>query len=75
MDDNAIQKIIDRQEITDGLHWYTRWVDLNRVDKQVQIFTEDARITFYGEDEWIVGRDNIEAMLTPAVSRYAATHH
>ncbi|MCH1512679.1 MAG: nuclear transport factor 2 family protein [Acidimicrobiales bacterium] len=75
MNDNAIQEIIDRQEITDGLHWYTRWVDLNRVDKQVQIFTEDGRITFYGEDGWTVGRDNIEAMLVPAVAKYTATHH
>jgi hypothetical protein len=75
MTDEAIQQILDRQAITDGLHWYTRWVDLNRVDKQVEIFTEDGRITFYGDDDWTVGRDNIEAMLTPSVARYAATHH
>lgn len=75
MTNDALQEILDRQAITDGLHWYTRWVDLNRVDKQVEIFTEDARITFYGDDDWVVGRDNIEAMLTPSVARYVATHH
>ncbi|MGI9621816.1 MAG: nuclear transport factor 2 family protein [Acidimicrobiales bacterium] len=75
MESTTIQQLVDRQDIVDGLHWYTRWVDLNRVDMQVQIFTDDARLTFYGDDEWIVGRDNIEAVLTPSVARYAATHH
>jgi hypothetical protein len=80
MDDNAVsshavQQLVDRQAITDGLHWYTRWVDLNRVDKQVEIFTDDGRITFYGDDAWTVGREAIQAMLTPGVAKYAATHH
>lgn len=75
MDENALQQIIDRQAIEDGLHWYTRWVDLNRVDKQVEIFTEDGRLTFYGDDGWTVGRDAIEALITPAMTRWAATHH
>ncbi len=33
MSEEALQQLLDRQEITDGLHWYTKWVDLNRVDK------------------------------------------
>jgi hypothetical protein len=75
MEADVLQQLADRQEIIDGLHWYTRWVDLNRVDMQVQIFTEDARLTFYGDDGWIVGRDNIETVLTPSVARFEATHH
>jgi hypothetical protein len=75
MNDDLLQQMVDRQAITDGLHWYTRWVDLNRVDKQVEIFTDDGRITFRGEDNWTVGRDNIEALITPLVALYKATHH
>lgn len=75
MDENTLQQLVDRQAITDGLHWYTRWVDLNRVDRQVEIFTEDGRITFRGDDNWTVGRANIEALITPLVAAYAATHH
>ena len=50
MNDDKLQQLIDRQAITDGLHWYTRWVDLNRVDMQVQIFAEDGRISFGGDN-------------------------
>ncbi len=75
MDDTALQQILDRQAITDRLHWYTRWVDLNRVDKQVEVFTDDGRLTFYGDDAWIEGRDAIQATITAAVARYEATHH
>lgn len=75
MTDDILQQMMDRQAITDGLHWYTRWVDLNRVDKQVEIFTEDGRITFRGDDAWTVGRANIQTMLTPLVEIYQATHH
>jgi len=75
MNDEILQQMIDRQAITDGLHWYTRWVDLNRVDKQVEIFAEDGRITFQGDDAWTVGRANIEALITPLVAIYQATHH
>ncbi|MGE0666990.1 MAG: nuclear transport factor 2 family protein [Sphingomonadales bacterium] len=74
MNDDVLTQMLDRQAITDGLHWYTRWVDLNRVDKQVEIFTEDGRIKF-GGDAWTEGRDNIEALITPLVQVYAATHH
>ncbi len=74
MNDEILRQIVDRQEITDGLHWYTKWVDLNRVDKQVQILTEDGRLSF-GGGHWIEGRDNIEALITPLVQVYAATHH
>ena len=70
-----MRELLDRQAITDGIQWWTKWVDLNRIDKQVQILTEDGRLTFYGDDEWIVGRDKIEAMLVPSVARYSATHH
>ena len=75
MKDEILQQMLDRQAITDGLHWYTRWVDLNRVDKQVEIFTEDGRITFTGDDAWTVGRANIETLITPLVALYQATHH
>lgn len=75
MDEAQLQQLLDRQEITAGLHWYTRWVDLNRVDKQVQIFTNDGRITFYGDDAWTEGREAIETMITAGMHRYEATHH
>lgn len=75
MNEDLVQQMLDRQAITDGLHWYTRWVDLNRVDKQVEIFTDDGRITFQGDDAWTQGRDNIEALITPLVAVYKATHH
>lgn len=76
MNEEILQQIVDRQAITDGLHWYTRWVDLNRVDKQVEIFTDDGRINFRGGDDgWTQGRANIQALITPLVAIYQATHH
>ena len=75
MNDDMLQQIVDRQAITDGLHWYTRWVDLNRVDKQVEIFAEDGRITFSDDNSWTVGRKNIETLIAPLVAAYQATHH
>jgi hypothetical protein len=75
MNNDMLQQLVDRQAITDGLHWYTRWVDLNRVDKQVEIFTEDGRISFASDDDWTEGRANIEALIAPLVAAYQATHH
>jgi len=75
MNDDMLQQIMDRQAITDGLHWYTKWVDLNRVDKQVEIFAEDGRITFSDDNGWTVGRANIETLIAPLVAAYKATHH
>ena len=75
MNDDMLQQIMDRQAITDGLHWYTRWVDLNRVDTPVEIFTDDGRITFSDDNSWIVGRANIETLITPLVAAYKSTHH
>lgn len=74
MTDTAVQQILDRQAITDGLHWYTRWVDLNRVDKQVEIFADDGKICF-GGDVWTQGRENIHQLIAPLVAAYQATHH
>ena len=75
MNEDKVQQLVDRQEIIDQMHWYTGWVDLNRVDKQVEVFAEDGRLTFYGDDHWIEGRENIQQALIPSVSKYAATHH
>ena len=75
MDEDKVQQLVDRQEIIDRMHWYTSWVDLNRVDKQVEVFAEDGRLTFYGDDHWIEGKDNIQEALLPSVAKYAATHH
>ena len=63
MDEDKVQQLVDRQEIIDRMHWYTSWVDLNRVDKQVEVFAEDGRLTFYGDDHWIEGKDNIQEAL------------
>ena len=73
MSDDVLRQMVDRQAITDGLHWYTRWVDLNRVDKQVEIFTEDGCIAFRGDESMVQGRDNIEALIAPLVAAYEAT--
>ncbi|MBH79951.1 MAG: hypothetical protein CMQ49_05520 [Gammaproteobacteria bacterium] len=75
MSDDVLRQMVDRQAITDGLHWYARWVDLNRVDKQVEIFTEDGCIAFRGDESMVQGRDNIEALIAPLVAAYEATHH
>ena len=75
MNSDILQQMVDRQEITDGLHWYTRWVDLNRVDKQVEIFADDGRINFGAGDDWTQGRENIRTLIHPLVQLYAATHH
>ena len=65
MDEDKVQQLIDRQEIIDRMHWYTGWVDLNRVDKQVEVFADDGRLTFYGDDHWIEGKDNIHKLSFP----------
>ena len=73
MTDNALQHILDRQEITHGQHGQVKWVDLNRVDKQVQIFAKDGRINFSeGDGNWTQGRANIEALIHPLLQLCAA---
>jgi SnoaL-like domain len=74
--DATVQAILDRQEIIDWIHAYCRWVDHNRPDEQVKMFTADCRTNFAaGEDGWVEGRDNVEQWIRSALQRYAATHH
>lgn len=64
----------DRQDITDGLHHYCFWVDRNRTDRQVEIFTDDCRV-FFRNDRPIEGRGQLEDVLAAGLEKYAATHH
>ena len=74
--DADVQALLDRQEITDWMHAYCRWVDHNRPDEQAKMFTEDCRTNFAaGDDRWIDGRAGFEEMVRTALTRYAATHH
>jgi hypothetical protein len=64
----------DRVAITDGLHHYCYWVDRNRPDRQVEIFTTDCQVVFR-KDRVIVGPDKVEKILQAGLEKYAATHH
>ena len=69
-----IQELFDRQEITDAMHSYCRFVDLNLPEKQVECFTIDAVADYYGGTE-LVGRSAILEMLKEALTRFTATCH
>tara|TARA_Y100001970_G_C14018614_1_gene742270 strand:- start:470 stop:922 length:453 start_codon:yes stop_codon:yes gene_type:complete len=71
---SEIQELVDRQEITDVMHSYCRFVDLNLPEKQVECFTIDAAADYYGGTE-LVGRGAILEMLQEALTRFIATCH
>jgi len=71
---SEIQELFDHQEITDVMHSYCRFVDLNLPEKQVERFTIDAIADYYGGVE-LVGRDAILEMLKKALTRFTATCH
>ena len=71
---SEIQELVDRQEITDVMHSYCRFVDLNLPEKQVECFTIDAAADYYGGTE-LVGRGAILEMLQEALTRFTATCH
>jgi len=71
---SEIQELFDRQEITDAMHSYCRFVDLNLPEKQVECFTIDAVADYYGGTE-LVGRSAILEMLKEALTRFTATCH
>ena len=71
---SEIQELFDHQEITDVMHSYCRFVDLNLPEKQVECFTVDAIADYYGGVE-LVGRDAILEMLKKALTRFTATCH
>ena len=71
---SEIQELFDRQEITDVMHSYCRFVDLNLPEKQVECFTIDAAADYYGGTE-LVGRGAILEMLQEALTRFTATCH
>ena len=71
---SEIQELFDRLEITDVMHSYCRFVDLNLPEKQVECFTIDAAADYYGGTE-LVGRGAILEMLQEALTRFTATCH
>ena len=71
---SEIQELFDHQEITDVMHSYCRFVDLNLPEKQVECFTIDAAADYYGGTE-LVGRGAILEMLQEALTRFTATCH
>ena len=71
---SEIQELVDRQEITDVMHSYCRFVDLNLPEKQVECFTIDATADYSGGTE-LVGRGAILEMLQEALTRFTATCH
>jgi hypothetical protein len=76
MIDDHLRRLVDRQEIVDRMHAYARWVDINRPDEQVKVFTEDCRVNYgKGDDGWITGRDALERVLREALAAYVATNH
>ena len=73
---DALRELVDRSEIVDAMHAYARWVDLNRPDEQVTVFTEDCRVNYgRGDDGWIHGREALRLALEDALEPFSATHH
>lgn len=64
----------DRQAIADGLHHYCFWVDRNRPDRQVEIFTDDCQV-YFRADRPIEGREAVRQVVVAGLAKYAATHH
>lgn len=71
----GLRRLLDRQAIVDGINAYCRWVDLNRPEEQVRVFTDDCRVSYGGDDRWIEGRQALQAVLAAALARYEATDH
>jgi hypothetical protein len=75
-DDDRLGQLLDRQAITDQMHAYARWVDLNRPEEVAESFVEDCRLNFGpGDTGWFEGRDKLIEWLRTALTPYSATNH
>tara|TARA_Y100000817_G_scaffold210101_1_gene164864 strand:- start:629 stop:1078 length:450 start_codon:yes stop_codon:yes gene_type:complete len=67
------EEILAVQQITFMIFEQARLADQNLPDAQAACFIEDAVANYYGED--IHGRDQIYALLLPALNRWVASCH
>jgi hypothetical protein len=72
----ALQKLIDRTEISDQLNRYCFFFDSNDVNGLRTLFTEDAEIDYGPEVPLLVGLDVIMASISKGLtSTFIATSH
>jgi len=67
------EEILAVQKITFMIFEQARLADLNLPDEQAACFIEDAVVNYYGEE--IHGRDQIYALLLPALNKWIASCH
>jgi ketosteroid isomerase-like protein len=73
---DALQRLVDRQEIVDLIHTYCRGVDLADATSVAAVFTEDCVVDYGpGLGEPTHGRATIEERLARGLPRFAATSH
>ena len=70
----SLARLIDREQIAAAMAVYTRCADLNRPDDQVQVFTEDCRVSYH-PGEWIEGRGRLAEALRVSLARFQRTSH
>jgi len=72
----AVQQLLDRQEIVDVIHAYCRNVDLVDAAEVAALFTEDCVVDYGpGLGEPTRGAAELEARLARGLPRFAATSH
>ena len=73
---DALQQLVDRQEIADVIHAYCRNVDLVNATEVTALFTEDCVVDYGpGLGEPTRGAADLEARLARGLPRFAATSH
>jgi ketosteroid isomerase-like protein len=70
---DKLQELVDRQEISDVLISYARFVDKRDFASLVGLFTEDAVANYQGPE--LKGHEQLDAFFRETLADVEATHH
>jgi 3-phenylpropionate/cinnamic acid dioxygenase small subunit len=74
-DAGAVRRLIDKDQITDLVHYYSYYVDHRLYDEVVQLFTEDCVVDYGPGIAPVRSRAGLRRMLGHPGAGFAATSH
>jgi hypothetical protein len=74
MDPEVLQRVLDRQEITDTLYRYASTIDTSDYERLRELFADDAEAQ-YGDRDWMVGAGTIVDWIADHGRDMAWHHH
>ncbi len=70
----SLARIVDREQIKSAMALYAHSADLNQPDAQVEVFTDDCRVTYH-PDHVIEGKAALLENLRVSLARFERTSH